>query len=544
MPNIQEKPRLVSTNRGFSVFYENRYLFSKYDPQKALSTLIKDTIILDNSLILCNSPVLPFCFELIQNKLKSENVENCFVLGVEANTELYNFFLEQDYSFCINSGLILLEKQNDIALLLENQYTGTYYKGGNFPLLSHVKRIIVLESSSNVNNYRDFYSKSIDLAQSSITQFWKNRATLMQLGKLFSKNVLKNVKKIEKSIVFPKKSITKPILVLGAGTSLDSVIPFIKQNAANIYILTIAASLRPLLDSGITPDGVVSVEAQYATERAFIGTKHKKIDLFADLVSRPGILNILEGERYFFLSEYTKSPLLKRIKDTFTTLPIIEPLGSVGLTCTELACMLRQDDTVPICTCGLDFSYIVGKSHCNESPHIKYALQHSNRFSPFGNVGGAFSYSAHRIEGKNHKNVVTDTALKGYGDLFDARFNNIHNLYDIADFGLQNSLKKLSLEELKNILDNYKNTSICNANKQKFNLDLINDFYSHEKQLLQTIRSILIGENQATEKELLDVINSCSYLYTHFPDGHKGASLRQDFLNRIRYEVDVFLSLF
>ena len=296
-----------------------------------------------------------------------------------------------------------------------------------------------------------------------------------------------------------------------------------------------------MLDNNITPDAVVSVEAQYATERAFIGTKNKNIPLFADLVSRPSILNILQGKKYFYLSEYTKSPLLERIKSTFPQLPVIEPLGSVGLTCTELACMLRKDDALPIFVCGLDFSFKPGKSHCNESPHIKYALQYSNKFSPFGNVGSAYGYGAHNVLGKNNENVITDKALKGYGDLFSMRYKNVPNIFDISHFGLNNSLQKPTLEEVQAMLLSFDKKSVVIPETSTFKIETINNFYENEKNLLNSIKSMLIGEKSVCKKTLLELIDSCNYLYAHFPDGHEAANLRQDFLNRIRFEVEEFL---
>ena len=541
MPNFIAKPRLVDTKRGFSVYYNERYLFSKYDPQKSFTTLVNNTLILNNSLIICVSPVLQFPIDILLQKLEREHCNNCFILAIEKNNDLYNFFTENMVTHS-NVAIANISSEYDITLLLENK-NHCKYVGSKIPPLAQFKRLIVFDASSEATVHRDFYARSIQIAQNSITQFWKNRATLMKLGKLFSKNTIKNVKKLKNTSFFPHKTVSKPILVVGAGTSLDSLIPFIKEYEQSFYILAIAAAMRPLLDNDITPDAIVTVEAQYATERAFIGTKNKRIPLFADLVSRPSILNILKGETYFYVSEYTKSPLLNRIKEFFPQLPLIDPLGSVGLTCTEIACMIRQNSSVPICVCGLDFSYIAGKSHCNESPHIKYALQYSHRFSPFGNVGAAYSYGSEHVIGKNNQHVATDKALKGYGDLFSARYKNVKNLFDISSFGLVNELPQSSIDDVINLLN--RNRSELNSTELTmlpcYEDATIDSFYKNETSLLESIKNVLIGKKTVDQKELLSLIDSCNYLYTHFPDGHECATLRQDFLNRIRFEVDYFL---
>ena len=41
-----EKPKLTDTGLGFSVFYKEKYLYSKRDPQKSILNLIENTEIM------------------------------------------------------------------------------------------------------------------------------------------------------------------------------------------------------------------------------------------------------------------------------------------------------------------------------------------------------------------------------------------------------------------------------------------------------------------------------------------------------------------
>ncbi|MFI3256968.1 MAG: hypothetical protein R3Y36_01570 [Spirochaetales bacterium] len=144
-----ETPCLVNTGRGVSVLYKNRYLFSRFSPQKTLETLIHATDILPKSLILCLSPGLPFSFECIRQKLCDEHITDCFILGVECDKALYDFFLEQKSGLPekTSCAITCIQEEIDIALLIEHMPCNATYHGQKLPPVSSFKRIIVIESS-------------------------------------------------------------------------------------------------------------------------------------------------------------------------------------------------------------------------------------------------------------------------------------------------------------------------------------------------------------------------------------------------------------
>ena len=157
MPIANEMPRLVTTNRGFSVYYNNRYLFSKYDPQKAFSTVVNNTEILENSLIICVSPVLQFPIEIISEKLKNCSIENCFILAIEANPDLYDFYCNNNLLDLDNVAIAKISTDFDIAFLLENKNNKIATFGAKIPQLSQFKRLVVFEASSEVNVNRELF---------------------------------------------------------------------------------------------------------------------------------------------------------------------------------------------------------------------------------------------------------------------------------------------------------------------------------------------------------------------------------------------------
>lgn len=607
----------VQTERGMSVLYAGQYLFSRYDPEKALRRVLDSLVFKSGTLILCFSPVLPFTVELIKNKLASQRADNCFILGIEKDVHLYRLYCkaastlkksalkktnasappaavmqktrgvqgsigtpEKTAEANVPAAIVLLERAQDTAVLLEKggfsdsthaecfsddcQNCERYF-GDKLPNEGTFRRISVIDGSAGVRLHKDFYNAAADYAQNSINVFWKNRITLVRLGRLFSRNALKNCARASSCVPLVKQSVCRPILVCGAGTSLNRIIPFIRTNRKRLHILAVDAALRSLLDQGIRADAVIAVESQAATSKAFTGTAGTDIPLIADLCSRAQILRITGGSVSFFISEYYANPLLERIKQTLGNLSVLPPLGSVGLVSMEIALLLRAQN-VPVFTCGLDFSYPAGMSHCKEAPSQKESHRVSNRFFPAGNPEAAFRNGAFFAKSKSGSDFVCDPALRGYAQLFSARYKNAAQVYDLADEGLDTGLPRLSETQASAILDTFfcapdtgtSNTSTAaspavednkknagtGTNKSGAPIDF---FYLAEKKRLTDLRGILTGSLPAVSKgELLDRLSECSYLYLHFPDGYKNPKsdknfLNQSFLNRIRSEIDVFL---
>ena len=87
--NDTSKPCLVEARQGLSVLYQNRFLYSKYNPAANIERLVNSLEIKKDTLILCFSPILGYGLESLQKKIPS----GCFMLAVEANphlVELYN----------------------------------------------------------------------------------------------------------------------------------------------------------------------------------------------------------------------------------------------------------------------------------------------------------------------------------------------------------------------------------------------------------------------------------------------------------------------
>ena len=86
------KPCLVNTSQGFSILYKEKYLYSKYNPSKAIIQKINELNILPGTIFLCFSPVLSYGLKELLQKIP----ENCLVIACEFDKELYSFSKDLD----------------------------------------------------------------------------------------------------------------------------------------------------------------------------------------------------------------------------------------------------------------------------------------------------------------------------------------------------------------------------------------------------------------------------------------------------------------
>ena len=73
--NIKEKPCVVPAKQGFSVSYNQRFLYSKYNPSKLIIDKVSELSILPGTIFLCNSAILEYGIKELCNKLP----ENCLI---------------------------------------------------------------------------------------------------------------------------------------------------------------------------------------------------------------------------------------------------------------------------------------------------------------------------------------------------------------------------------------------------------------------------------------------------------------------------------
>lgn len=534
-----ETPSLVETRQGVSVLYKDHFLYSKYDPSKAILNIISNLSIPEYSIILIFSPVLWLGLKELLAKLPATSSIAVF----EYEKPLFDFALENfpnELKDHLNNKIQIFNKSG-----IKNYFT--------FIQKQHFRKCLKIDFSAASALYKDDYNKIFTLTQRVIDQFWKNRLTLIKFGRLYSKNIFKNLTLLSDAIPLASlyKSVTKPILVLGAGESLNTTILELKKNFSKFFIICVDAAAAPLLDNGITPDAIIAVEGQQVIEQSYIGTPaDSKCLLIMDLVSRNHIPYITKGKYSFFVSNYADMNFFELLKNYNLLPPVIKPLGSVGLVSMEIALKLRKDINTPVLFSGLDFSYSIGITHAKGTASHKALLSSTSKLKSVFNISSAFNTGTSSIICANGKKMITSKALESYALLFNENFEDEQNIFDIRTSGI-------NLTSAKADLDHFIESLPANLNSNSYELNLnyqaipksnITSFLQNEKQALEELKDLFTyADNSALRKkdislnEQIDsILTNREYLFIHFPDA-VGPTNPQSYYNRIRIELDFFL---
>ena len=534
-----ETPSLVETRQGVSVLYKDHFLYSKYDPSKAILNIISNLSIPEYSIILIFSPVLWLGLKELLAKIPATSSIAVF----EYEKPLFDFAQENfpnELKDHLNNKIQIFNKSG-----IKNYFT--------FIQKQHFRKCLKIDFSAASALYKDDYNKIFTLTQRVIDQFWKNRLTLIKFSRLYSKNIFKNLTLLSDAIPLASlyKSVTKPILVLGAGESLNTTILELKKNFSKFFIICVDAAAAPLLDNGITPDAIIAVEGQQVIEHSYIGTPaNSKCLLIMDLVSRNHIPYITKGKYSFFVSNYADMNFFELLKNYNLLPPVIKPLGSVGLVSMEIALKLRKDINIPVLFSGLDFSYSIGITHAKGTASHKALLSSTSKLKSVFNISSAFNTGTSSIICANGKKMITSKALESYALLFNENFEDEQNIFDIRTSGI-------NLTSAKADLDHFIESLPANLNSNSYELNLnyqaipksnITSFLQNEKQALEELKDLFTyADNSALRKkdislnEQIDsILTNREYLFIHFPDA-VGPTNPQSYYNRIRIELDFFL---
>lgn len=532
-----EAPGLIQTRQGVSVLYKDKYLYSKYDPSKSILNIISGISIPEYSIILIFSPVLWYGLKELLSKLPDNSTAAVF----EYDENLFDFALKnipEELKPAFNSKIKIFNRSN----------IADYY---SFIQNNHYRKTLKIEFSAGASFCKNEYDEISLLTQRVIDQFWKNRLTLIKFGRLYSKNIFKNLSLLSQSVPLASlyQKVDRPIIVLGAGESLDSTIPLLKKKSKSFFIICVDAAFSPLLDNGITPDAVIAVEGQQVIEKAYIGRPSDSgVLLIMDLVSRNHIPYITNGNTSFFISEYANMNFFNSLAKKELLPPVMPPLGSVGLVAMEIALRLRSSCDIPVYFSGLDFSYTAGITHAKGTPSHKYLLSTNSRLKSVYNLAAAFGGENFQIESKDSTHMITSRILEAYALLFTENFSDIKNVFDAGISGMDLKTEKKNFSEVINSVKEESSKLSFELKKQSGLKEKIFEFLSEEENALEELKDLFIYADSSKfrkkeiplETQVDELIKNREYLYIHFPDA-VGATNPQSFYNRIRIELDFFL---
>ncbi|MDR2211086.1 MAG: DUF115 domain-containing protein [Spirochaetaceae bacterium] len=559
-------PEKTPARRGCSITYKNKTLLSIIDPVAQAEKTAAQVLNQDRTLYFCPSPLLGYGLET----LLSRSGPGSAVLCVETDAALLDLSRSSMGGILLHPRLVLTGAADgaELCRLVRQKWGARVFR-----------RVVMVKFSGGWQLDSAVYDALADFLRRDIARQWGNAMTLVKLGRRFMRNVLRNLAALRGSRPMGGLHFgDKPVLVLGAGPSLDPLLDRLRRSSVlhrfprPFAVVCVDTCLGSLGERGITPDLAVILESQFWNQRDFIGRGHTQIPAALDLSAYPSSAEALGGPVYFFFTPWTSLRIFDRIQAAGLLPPALPPLGSVGLTAVELA---RRLSTGEIITAGIDFSFTMDRTHARSSPNHLASLTAQNRLTGLINGAAVFRPGTFNVPSKTNQPVRSDPAMRTYRSLFEQEFAPDRRIRDVAGTGLPLGLQTLTVEEAAQLLEGGGRTEVPQegapgdeispektaqggvshggspaedsggSGGEGRGLPELETLVRREAALLEELRDMLTGAvNPGGLDALLD---EADYLWAHFPDcagtqGRRPPASDLGFLKRVRAEIDLFLN--
>ena len=515
-------PKLVKTEGGDNVYYKNRFLYPENNILKRIENKTASLEINNNTLIIIPSPLLFHGIEILIPMLK----KNCSILFIEHDKSLFNL-KNNTYR---NFESFFAENENSVHRYCEN-----------FDF-SMFRKIVLLPLNNGYFINRIFYNKALDIFRLNLNRYWKNKITLISLSSRWYSNIFKNLPLYFKGKSLSSLKINGPVVVAGAGESLEKSIPLLKKFRKTFTLIAIDTAVSTLFHADIKPDFILAVEAQFYNIYDFYNIRNSGIPLICDISSYPQTGRITGSSNYFFYSEFSKSAFSSMMYEK-SLLPLkIPPLGSVGVIAVYIAAALTES---PVIYTGLDFSFIPGKSHCKNSPFIILTSLLKNRTSTDSNYSFCLRGDLIKTTDSAGKIVFTNSSLRSYSESLAEILNKYSNIYSLFQSGLVcNKNTAVSEADFQGLLT--VDPGIADNEKSVRNEEDLKYFYEREYKNIKDIISISVDFlNSLSDKESLislrNLLGFSDYITEDFPEKSLPDEITPPYIKRVllscyRYE--------
>jgi len=543
-----EVPRLVEIAGETSILYKDRNLYGSGSPIAGARRRAEGIPLQENTFYLLPSPLLWYGVPELLDRLPASSV----IISLEVNPSLAEISLKNIPS--------ALTYNSSLRYLHINVEEGIYALYGQ--LGPHrFRRVKLLTLNAGYRLHHNLYSRVYSLMEEEIQQFWHNKYTLMYMLPLWIKNIFHNLSHLcihdpDSPVVLGFPQVRKPIIVTGAGPSLDANIPFLNDNRERFFLLAADTAYTPLMKCGLIPDAVVVQEAQFFNLYDFISFPGIQALIFADITSYPGVLRTGKSPIHLFATQFQKTGLLSRLQNAGLIPSFRRPMGSVGSTAVDIALSLTD---FPVLFTGIDFSFPVGRTHTKGSPSHLKILQSTHRYSPVINISPYTAAGIHSVSSED-SGLLTTFTLERYADNFRRYFSGNSRLFQLTPEGLPLGVQLIENGEAFSILagqtpemrnrDDSPGTDFSsNPISSPMRSEPSMSFLETELELLKRIyilgRDFLYAKLcEKDQEELLSQLNCCEYLFIAFPDtGYKLNELDPCLIKRILVSAGHYIDI-
>jgi len=519
----QPQPSLLQTDDGYQVIFQNRTLYSPRSPAASADRRARAASLAPGTLVFLPSPLLGYGIDTLLKRLPKSS----HLLMVE-----------------LEPALALLSKRHMSSDIRDDENVSfvcgeeELHEWMNTHKLGFYRRCTLVTVTGGFSLHAGRYREIATAFERDIRLFWQNKMTLIHMGRLYLRNLISNLASVPEARDIGELSVRGPIVVAGAGASLEETIPLIKARRSQLFVLAVDTAWPVLELRGVSPDAVVVLEPQSGNVSDLVGVPVKRPILLCDVSAHPAhITHIPMSNIYFFSSQFADLRWLKRLRQRGVLPSDIPPLGSVGVAAAYIA---RRITAGPVILAGLDFSYVPGKTHATGAPAHTFQLSSMDRFHPDTLWEPSMARKRIKRAGKKGQTVETDIVLATYAEQLGSFVNDQGMWYDLSESGLPTGAKLVGdLPGLDQVLASAGSAASRHGNQPRFSprrlpdVSTIREVVKFEIARLERIEPLFRRRNtSAGEQELLSLLRETDYLYVDFPDPPPLPNNFQSFLAR------------
>ena len=426
-----EDPLLIETGEGRTLLWKGLSFYPAKNPTEYARRKARVFSPLPRSLVFIPSVGLGYGLPELLERLP----EDCVVLCVEMFQEVMAMALSQGLPADPRLCIVRTDGPEGAAAALESMG------------IHRFRRVVELPLCAGYRLAPELYAQCRRRLEEEVRRYWQNRLTLIALGSLQVSNVLLNLSLLPGAHDLSALSTTRPVVVAGAGPSLDECIPAMTRLRRGFVLAAVDTAFPSLAAHGILPDIVVALEAQVANVQDFLPFRSSSTVLACDLSSHPAVNRLFTDRLYFFSSRFAPLRLFDRLAEAHLHPALFPALGSVGVAAVYAGLQIGRGN---VFLTGLDLSFPGARTHAQGSPYHLAMLNGSSRLRPVGQ--DAFQALAARLlfrtPDKHGGIVQTDKVLKSYRDNLESVVrDSTARVMDFGPQGLDLGVRRISLTE-------------------------------------------------------------------------------------------------
>lgn len=350
-------------------------------------------------------------------------------LAALALTDLSEVFNVENLVFAVSC------QYDQVISLLEN---GQKFNIGNSGILD----CFFFDIPAFTNHAKEYFEQLKQLVKRNIQKNKINTATFNKFGKRWCKNSIKNIVQYSKhegiGIFCDKASDGLPFLIVGAGPSVNEILPFLSVIKKKCIIICVETVLWAFIKANVEPDFVILTDPQFWAYKHIANLQAKNSFLITEISVYPPVFGFECKNIFLCNSQFPIGNYFERKLNIFDKLGDLGAGGSVASCAWNFAKFCGAKE---IYTAGLDFSFPEKQTHIkgSSSEQTFHTVSNKVNSAEYQTTKILFSADTSCENSFDGTKVLTDSRMKMFAWWFESR---IANFPEIKNFSLcKKSLK-------------------------------------------------------------------------------------------------------